>query len=265
MATMFDGLENINAEEFAKLVNEKKLASSKDGTETEDFTGGYKYIINNLKYYIPLNLRDWFLFDTWDIGSGLALLCDIDPTSLSFDADGNIQQSYELTMLNGLKLSDRFLDDVLREFFFTLRVDCEICSEYWQTNLLERHSFLLRVWKSGNHTEDRYPPKYFIDWAISKGIKPKWLNFAKKKGLINDDNKPEIEDREPAGKSRTSFQNAMAALFNELLAAKQERNPKITKSAIIQKLMDKYSGVGITESFLTKNINEGQKTLQTKQ
>lgn len=293
MATMFDGLENIDEEEFAKSINEeiqklkenarastlkevfsilgeeepKELLGYNSKTKTEDFTRQYRQIIKKLKYYDPVFIREWSLFDTWDIYSGLAILCDINPTSLSFDVDGNIQQpdGFCLTMLNGMKLSGPLLSDVLFGLATLNPLHIPVDLEIWQQLLLGRYSLLLKIWKSGNHTEDRYPPEYFLEWAINKGMEPRWLGWAKENGLIDNDNKPEIEDKEPTGKSRTSFQNAMAALFNELLAAKQEKNPKITKSAIIQKLMDKYSGVGIKESFLTKNINEGLKTLQTKQ
>ena len=175
--------------------------------------------------------------------------------------------------IDGLEIRSKELNDFLmlidsknnKENMFLFDNPFPASVPFWHDTMLQNYYEALTIWKSGNHTESRYPPKYFIDWAFSKGIKPKWLDWAKENGLIDNDNKPEIEDKEPTGKSRTSFQNAMAALFNELLAAKQEKNPKITKSAIIQKLMDKYSGVGIKESFLTKNINEGQKTLQQKQ
>lgn len=67
---------------------------------------------------------------------------------------------------------------------------------------------------------------------------------------------------EPTGKSRTSFQNAMAAMFNELLESKKKENPKITKTELICKLAHNYSGyIGLSESFLKQNITQGQQNL----
>lgn len=258
----------------------------------------YSSLIERLENYTPSSLSYWLRFDTWDVYSGIAILNNIDPASLVFDEDGNIYPDRfslerkektpsdiscvgrhrhisrvdrysrleyprlsHIVTLDGLRMQD----DELSEILEIVNTRCPRNTREWQCLLLNGYYNRLTFWKSGNHTEDRYPPKYFIDWAISKGMKPKWLDWAKENGLIDNDNKPEIEDKEPTGKSRTSFQNAMAALFNELLAAKQEKNPKITKTALIQRLTEKYSGVGITESFLTRNINEGQKTLQSKQ
>lgn len=133
---------------------------------------------------------------------------------------------------------------------------------FWHDTMLQNYYEALTIWKSGNHTESRYPPKYFIDWAFSKGIKPKWLDWAKENGLIDDDNKPEIEYRELTGKSRTSFQNVMAALFNELLESKKKENPKITKTELICELAHNYSGyTGFSKSFLKQNITQGQQNL----
>lgn len=292
---MFDCLKNINEDDVAKILAERKqekkeqskeiairkIEESNDYSEdekknlindirkkeTRDFTNVYKNVISNLKHYVPYIIEKWLLFDNWDFDYGLAILCDINPSSVSFNDMGHICQysPAKIEMLNGIDLPDTLLDDVLEEIFFNTPIkneDFPICTNYWISSLLKQHSLLLEIWQSGNHKENRYPPKYFIDWALSKRMKPKWLDWAKENGLIDDDNKPEIEDRELTGKSRTSFQNVMAALFNELLESKKKENPKITKTELIFELAHNYSGyTGFSESFLKKNITQGQQNL----
>ena len=42
---------------------------------------------------------------------------------------------------------------------------------------------LWSFWKSGPH-ENHNPPKYYIEWALSKNIKIHWLDYATQKGLL---------------------------------------------------------------------------------
>lgn len=256
-------LEKIKKSRRQKVESEleeckKRLDEIDEKTRQEEWL--FSYLINTLANYSPDRLFYWMRYDTWSVYDGIAILSNIDPSSAKIDENGHMQNIASMRTLDGICLSDELLNDILP---FVNGTPHSI--EFFRASLLGRYCQMRDFWESGNHTEGRYPPKYFIDWAISKGMKPKWLDWAKENRLIDDDNKPEIEDREPVGKSRTGFQNAMAALFNELLDAKQERNPKITKTALIQRLTEKYSGVGITESFLTRNINDGQKNLQSKQ
>lgn len=52
------------------------------------------------------------------------------------------------------------------------------------TNRFEKEvESLWSIWKSGHH-ENQNPPKYYIDWALSKNIKIHWLDYATEKGLL---------------------------------------------------------------------------------
>jgi len=43
------------------------------------------------------------------------------------------------------------------------------------------------IWNSGTH-EDRNSPGYYIEWALKKGYKIPWLEWAKNKGLLSTEN-----------------------------------------------------------------------------
>ncbi len=51
---------------------------------------------------------------------------------------------------------------------------------------LTRYAQLYDLWTHSNHPElDRkFPPAYFIDWALSKGFRPDWLDWAIERGLF---------------------------------------------------------------------------------
>lgn len=52
------------------------------------------------------------------------------------------------------------------------------------TNKFEKEvERLWSFWKSGHH-ENYNPPKYYINWALSKNIKIHWLEYATEKGLL---------------------------------------------------------------------------------
>lgn len=278
--------------EYEKSELEKTLARIDNSwrerlnNETRDFEICLRSTIKKIKRPVFSKLFYWLAYDTWDVFSGLAILNNIEPRSLCFDENGNIYKNEDarnrkektkkrfvrasnyradsiphLRTLDDFRLSSRTLDTVFHEISNIL-TQFPRNTNIYQTRLLHSYYVTLDIWRSGNHTEDRYPVKYFIDWAIKKRIIPEWLDWAKENGLIDDDNKPEIEDREPARKSRTSFQNVMAALFNELLESKKKENPKITKTELICELAHNYSGyTGFSKSFLKQNITQGQQNL----
>lgn len=40
----------------------------------------------------------------------------------------------------------------------------------------EEYQKLSDLWRRGQHNHDSYPPTFFIDWAVSQGIKIPWLS-----------------------------------------------------------------------------------------
>lgn len=78
-----------------------------------------------------------------------------------------------------------------------------------------------------------------------------------------DEVQPTMENKEVAGKSLASFQNALAVIFDELLETKKEKNPELKQADLIYRLTEKYKAIGITESFLKKHLPEGRRNIKS--
>ena len=64
---------------------------------------------------------------------------------------------------------------------------CEIEARRFKDDLLlkteEAFQLLQSAWDSGYFPYSRYPPEFFIDWALSKRFRPDWLDWAIDKKL----------------------------------------------------------------------------------
>jgi hypothetical protein len=132
--------------------------------------------------YSPVRLHDWFLLDNWTPQEALVLLCGFDPTHVLFDEHGNIvvphdesghdfqtvRSKVRIRRLDNLPIYDTAAEMILGKW--------QVSDIEWQFK--KDHHHLLSIWKSGTHTESRYPPKYFIDWAIQKKFPIRWLAWA---------------------------------------------------------------------------------------
>lgn len=266
-------------------------------TEEHSFLHRHYSILKKMESYDPDYLRYLLSLDTWSIYSGLAILCDMNPSSVCFDESGNIYpnkeraERYEKTrmgqdaqknrkpdelhviLLDGISANDEALGEIL---FF---LDCEELGvepgdfEYdfdpysnnlvFQSNYLEAYYAALGIWESGYHADRRFPPQYFIDWAVSKNMPPQWLDWAKENNLIGESKKENHGKKEVNAKSETAFLNIVGALFGELLKEKQKENPKITQTSLIEILAESYVGYsGLSLSNLKSKIPEAIRRIQ---
>lgn len=97
---------------------------------------------------------DIFLLDNWSAGQGLNYLIGI----ADIDSD-------RITLLNHDFHDEHDEPHITRAFI----------------KKLERIS---KIWRSGEHPKFN-PPRYYIDWAISKNIEIPWLAYATEKGYLN--------------------------------------------------------------------------------
>lgn len=244
----------------------------------------YKNILQKFKHYIPVNMQHWMMFDTWTVYLGLAILNGIDPRSLYFDKEGNIYPSEEakangnttpteifaynlreeiyfdspplhFVLLDGMQLAQKEIDDAL--IYMNERNGYPCSAAHLQIQYLKNYYLALQIWKSGDHKENRYPPSYFIDWAVRRNMPPPWLDWVEENYLIrNEKKKDALSPRE-----RTTLLNIIGALFHY----SKEMTGK-NQTAIIAELQEKYSGyAGISESTLKAKIGEGLKNLGFKE
>ena len=81
-----------------------------------------------------------------------------------------------------------------------LRHVSERIEEYKQTEAIYNH--FLKVWESGNHTEDRYPPSKFLNWAEAKRFDLTWFdNLAGKLKKPTESNKQQQETQNKNNKA----------------------------------------------------------------
>jgi hypothetical protein len=62
-----------------------------------------------------------------------------------------------------------------------------------EEEMIERVRMLVGILESGNESNSKHPPAYFINWAISKRLPPEWLKWAIEKKLYKSDT-PTIAD-----------------------------------------------------------------------
>lgn len=152
----------------------------------------------------PRGLIFWFNHDTWSVNEAMVLLCGFNPRNMEFLSDvqdlalpnANIPHDvnvvhdpfvfdpwlkevghYGYIRLDGLRLHDETIKDVLPGAVLGAI----------ETDFRLNHKSILKLWRSGAHTESRYPPQYFINWAIQKRLQIDWLEWAREKGCYSDE------------------------------------------------------------------------------
>lgn len=103
---------------------------------------------------------------------------------------------------------------------------------------------LWSIWKSGQH-ENYNPPKYYIEWALSKNIKINWLDYAKKQGLYNSS-----ETKSSPSSSPPAYETDLLKLLNlavlEFFSPRRVSDAK--KEEVTQWLKDKGDELSIVVS-----------------
>jgi hypothetical protein len=122
----------------------------------------------------PLCLVTWFKHDTWTGEQGIQILIGLDPFGTKITTrelhGRNLYLLESATKLDGRTLFDR-----------NVRLGSSSVAEDELARLAIDYEFLKTKWDSGNHP-DRNQPRYYIEWALSKGISIPWLNWAETKG-----------------------------------------------------------------------------------
>ena len=107
-------------------------------------------------------LQDYLLYDEWDKESGLRVLVGFDYDTRGFRPNNTDEMDYYAVPLDP-SLEEQRINDY-KSLVDHMRV---------QFNRLED------IWGKAKLRENQiHPPSYFIEWAISKKIRPPWLDWA---------------------------------------------------------------------------------------
>lgn len=233
------------------------------------------------KEYCPRLLHSWFRLDNWTVQEGLILLCGFDAKYVSTNEQGKLnvplffdedpwsegtfgQAENRIVMarirrLDGLPLYGRHTFQILGpRRVGSISAEFSFC-----------YSELLRIWKSGTHTEHRYPPKYFIEWALSKRIEIEWLEWASAQGYYGDTLSKgaatvpsENGSKEVSPKSESALLNIIGALC-ELYWEAAHDGKEYSQSVLLDELK-KYEGFpGMSERNLKDKLTKAMRAMKS--
>jgi hypothetical protein len=250
-----------------RLAEKAKTAIDKFDKEIEDYGNN---IFGCLSGKVPPDLlHDLFLLDTWTVKDALIILAGLHPRNVPLDEQERIdfpcytegavrkaaKENYKLQwvkLLNGAQLFHEWTEEILGEP--QLR--------YILQDIASCHFEMVRVWKSGTHIENRYPPKYFIDWAISKKFDIEWLNWAIANDYYNASQKEKvIALREVSPKSESSYLNIIGALV-ELYWAAAHEGEEYSQAALLTALKPYEGFAGMSERNLKDKLTLAMRAIK---
>ncbi|MGK5028479.1 hypothetical protein [Janthinobacterium sp. MDT1-19] len=135
-----------------------------------------------LKVFEPMLLESWMLHDTWTKDEGLFILCDLDPKRSRSDALEDISSG---KFKSGIPIKTIVrLDNVDYGAPLIKEIMGKVASTQAPLTIKDKYENIKKLWNSGEHTQDRYAPVYFLSWAVSKKIKITWADWALRKGYV---------------------------------------------------------------------------------
>ena len=165
--------------------------------------------------------EDIFKYDNWNVEEALNYLAGVKAITFTKNIP-DVVEIWTLSLENYSAVED---SDIIKRF------ENEI-GRLWE------------IWNSGHHYNPN-PPKYYIDWALSKNIKIHWLEYAIEKGLYESS-----ENKSSASAIETSYETDLLKLLN--LAVSQFFNPRrisdAKKEDVTQWLKDKGDELNIVVS-----------------
>ena len=162
-------------------------------------------------------LQDYLLYDTWDVEPALRLLAGFNYIEGPGQLRGmsyypGLDPSIEVNMIEGDKFEYAFLKEL---------EDCAIR--------------LKNFWLRSNNKREKYPPSFFIEWALSKRSRPPWLDWAIEHGLYVPEQeaiKKKIETTNIYTIYSTKWLEVQQAAIEEFFSPRHEVDAK--KEEVIQ-------------------------------
>jgi len=160
-------------------------------------------------------LQDYLLFDYWQPFQAWCLLSGL-------ECEKNISL---------------FLD-----FDLELTDDEEV--EIYKKQLANKVDRLREFWLSGNENDDYHSPAYFIQWSMSKRIRPEWLDWAVEKKLFKTGeenlNQSEIENKSLSVRAENNYLRLIMQLANNIEGF-NPKNPHAAAKLILSSIDSELS------------------------
>ncbi len=263
----------------------RRIERQKERAEYEDqrLREHAVFIADRLAEYSPELLEDWFILDHWTVEEALILLAGFSPKHIPLDEDGRVniplyfdedpwadggailhkEVAGKRVMLSRIRRLDGL--DLFGKFTFQILGVSRIASISADLSFL--HNSLLRIWKSGSHTESRYPPKYFIDWAVSKKVPVRWLDWAKAEGYYGERPKEGgVQDmgngKDVSPKSEAAYLNIIGAL-GELYWSAAHPGQEYSQAALLAALKPYEGFAGMSERNLKDKLTKAIRAIKS--
>ena len=171
-------------------------------------------------------LLEWFELETWEEKEALLLLSNICPTG------ADVEWGYEnfagvwinepqIHNAQILTESDLFYIIPHERGAVPFDVTKEATRSHAENEILHKRSMLaeaeealsraFKIWASGEREKRRFPPAYYVEWAVGKNIDVPWLAWAQANELIE-------KNMKPAKESATERRQRLMRLRSELIA-----------------------------------------------
>lgn len=164
-----------------KLEVLRKRQSGSDETRLEIYRRRAAKIVNKINHFVPHRMERWLCLPSWTVKEALVLLCDFDPSHSDFSVfndlwrvNGTTAKRDSAVRLDGLDLGKVVVQEVIG--YVALHQLLREAEENFEA--------LSKLWQMGWHTQDRYTPRYFIVWALSKKFNVRWLSEAHRLGIF---------------------------------------------------------------------------------
>jgi hypothetical protein len=230
-------------------------------------------------------LRHWFRFGHLRPEQGIALLIGLEPNVMCVETlvhwgENNINDEktldYGVALLHGCIIcswlqSGNYADQTIDRYLsrnFPERART-IFSSY-----VYHHRQLLQYWNSDEHPE-RTPLKYFVKWAISKGLNPYWesdfleLEQIQEENSENDGEQPENQNSVDAKCDRLLKQVAALAITLAMKSGQYKKGDKPNAFLIANNTVEILDALpdantrGVGVSSIRSSIKEGLELLTT--
>lgn len=228
-------------------------------------------------------LRHWFRFGNLRPEQGIALLIGLEPNDMCVETlvhwgenNSNDEKTldYGVALLHGCIIcswlqSGNYADQIIdRHMFrnFPGRARTIFASYVYH------HRQLLQYWYSDEHP-DRTPPRYFVKWAISKGLNPYWesifleLEQIQEETSENDGKQPENQNHANAECNRLLKQVAAISLTLVKTSGQYKKGDKPNAHLIANNTVEILDSLpdantrGVGVSSIRASIKEGLELL----
>lgn len=169
-------------------------------------------------------LQDYLLYDYWQPYNAWRVLSGLD----YFAPTKTKENDRTLDLLMPLELD---FDDYISEVD-DMTTNVDRLRDFWNSSKLE---------------DDKYPPAFFVEWALCKRFRPDWLNWAIERSLYT----PKQETRETTQPETappystawlTIQQAAIAQFFNP------RRNPDAKRDEVVEWIKQQAETTGLPDS-----------------